>query len=492
VGGNKNYYEILGVARNATPDQLRKAYREAALLYHPDRNLNPGDTGRFLEIGKAYETLIDPASRTEYDERLAQIEKEEIEKAPFGCTVLHSRDILLQLGEPQVHYVLLDIRPSPHLPAARPPINLCIVIDRSTSMQGQRLDQTRSATLTILQGLKPHDTASIVAFGDHADLIVTPEQARNYPVARARLSLLQAGGGTEIGQGLKLGLHQLRQSLIREGVNHLVLLTDGRTYGDEDLCLQLADLAASEGITINGIGIGSDWSDRLLDEVSSRTGGNVLFLDTPRSVAEFLHRIFESLGRVFASRMRLEGNFAQQVDLRSAFRIIPEPMPLPDALPINLGNLGRDGQIQLIMELVIHPIGQIPELELAHLAISGDVLGMDMETRHLPLRIACQVSRQPDPTPPPQELLSCLGYITLYRMQEKARHEAELGETAQAARRLENLATQLMASGQRELAKAALSEAARVSHTRRFSTEGEKVLKYGTRSLLLPAKTEGS
>lgn len=491
MGGKKDFYEILGVARNATPEQLRKAYRESALLLHPDRNINPGDTEKFLEIGKAYETLIDPTSRTEYDEELTRIEEEQTEKASFTCTVLHSRDSLLQLGEPQVHYVLLDIRPASHLPAMRAPINLCLVIDRSTSMQGQRLDQIRSATLTILQGLKPHDTASIVAFSDNADLVVTPEQASNYPVARARLSLLQAGGGTEIGQGLKLGLHQLRQSFIRDGVNHLVLLTDGRTYGDEELCLQLADLAASQGITINGIGIGSDWSDRLLDEMTSRTGGNVLFLDTPRSVAEFLHRIFESLGRVFASRMRLEGSFAQQVDLRSTFRVMPEPMPLSDALPVTLGNLGRDGQIQVILELVIHPIGQIPELELAHISISGDVLGMDMETQNLPLRITCKVSDQPDPAPPPQELLSCLGYIVLYRMQEKARHEAELGQTVQAARRLENLATQLMASGERELAKAALSEAARVSHTRRLSTEGEKVLKYGTRSLLLPAKTEG-
>jgi phage shock protein A len=65
-----------------------------------------------------------------------------------------------------------------------------------------------------------------------------------------------------------------------------------------------------------------------------------------------------------------------------------------------------------------------------------------------------------------------------------------LGQSQQAAHRLENLATQLLASGERELAKAALNEAARVTQTRRFSTEGEKVLKYGTRSLLLPAKTE--
>ena len=491
MGGKKDFYEILGVSKDASTEELRRAYREAALRLHPDRNVHPGDTERFLEVGKAYETLIDPESRAKYDEALDRIEQDIIEESPFDCTIRHSRNALLQLGEPQVHYLLIDIRPATHVPAIRAPINLCIVIDRSTSMQGQRLDQVRSATLTILQGLKSHDTASIVSFSDNAELVVSPEQAKEYPVARARLSLLQAGGGTEIGQGLKLGIHQLSHTFIKEGVNHLILLTDGRTYGDEDLCLKLSDLSASQGITINGIGIGSDWNDRLLDEMSSRTGGTVLFLDTPRAVAEFLHRIFESLGRVFASRMRINGSFAQQVDLRSTFRVLPEPIPLPDSLPIQLGNLGRESQIQVILELIIHPIGQITELQLAKLTIEGEVIGLTPATNSLPLRVTCQVTDQPDPAPPPPEILSSLGYITLYRMQEKARHEAELGQTVQAAKRLENLATQLMASGERELAKAALSEAARVSHTRRLSTEGEKVLKYGTRSLLLPPGTEG-
>jgi Ca-activated chloride channel family protein len=236
----------------------------------------------------------------------------------------------------------MDILPSPKLPGARAPINLSVVIDRSTSMQGQRLDQVRTATLAILGEMTPRDRTSVVAFSDHAELIVSSQQAREMSSARARLSLLQAGGGTEIGQGLKLGLSQLRRNYLHDGVNHLILLTDGRTYGDEDLCLQLSDVAASHGIVINSIGIGADWSDRLVDEISSRTGGDVAFLDSPRTIASFLQGIFERLGRVYASRMRLNGNLAQQVDLRSAFRLLPEPMPLTDSLPILLGDLGRE------------------------------------------------------------------------------------------------------------------------------------------------------
>ncbi len=109
------------------------------------------------------------------------------------------------------------------------------------------------------------------------------------------------------------------------------------------------------------------------------------------------------------------------------------------------------------------------------------------------MNISLPVSKTPDADPPPNDIVTALSQIALYTMQEKARHEAELGQSTQAARRLENLATQLLAADERELAKAALSEAERLTHSRRFSNEGEKVLKYGTRALLLlPAKSGAS
>lgn len=185
MGGLQNYYELLGVDRDATPEELRHAYREAALRYHPDRNNNPGDTDLFIEVRQAYETLIDPDLRFQYDTQLNEYEAKLIEEAPFICNVLHGRNKLLQLGEPQVHYILLDILPSPRMPSIRAPINLSVVIDRSTSMQGQRLDQVRSATLAILNELTPDDRATIVAFSDHAELIVSTEQALDTTSARA-------------------------------------------------------------------------------------------------------------------------------------------------------------------------------------------------------------------------------------------------------------------------------------------------------------------
>lgn len=494
-GEVKNYYSLLGVPRSASTDQLRRAYRQAALKLHPDRNDDPEDNELFLEISEAYETLIDPDLRREYDEELAESEAERAHKASFRAEVTHSRRTLLQLDEPQVHYLVIDVFPRKGLEHQRAPVNMAIVIDRSTSMQGQRLDQVRSATQEILKSLQPNDNASVVAFSDRAEVIVSPDQANDLSVARARMSLMQADGGTEIGQGLRLGIQELQSNYSQDRVNHLILLTDGRTYGDEDECIAMANKVAKQGVTINSVGIGGDWSDRFLDDLSAATGGGVMFLDNPKAISTMLEDIFENLSKVVASRVRLVGSLSQHVDLRSGFRLDPDPMILGDTLPLLLGNLYRDSKVSLLLEIVIHPIGEGDSLNLAHLEVTGDLLGGSAEPVPLPLDLDTPISTEPDSDPPPKVISDALSALALYRMQDKARHEAELGQSGQAARRLENLATQLLANGQRDLAKAALNEAENLAKSRRLSTKGEKVLKYGTRALLLPARAgvqEGS
>ena len=66
--GQKNYYEVLGLNKNASMEEIKKAFRKLAFEYHPDRNKNPGAEDSFKEINEAYQILSDPHKRQSYDQ----------------------------------------------------------------------------------------------------------------------------------------------------------------------------------------------------------------------------------------------------------------------------------------------------------------------------------------------------------------------------------------------------------------------------------------
>jgi len=92
----ENLYAILGVAPNATDEEIKKVYRSLAMRYHPDRNDAPGAQARFQAVSKAYEILSDRARRDEYNQSLnhrivldADAEAYELWRSLFALNGVH-------------------------------------------------------------------------------------------------------------------------------------------------------------------------------------------------------------------------------------------------------------------------------------------------------------------------------------------------------------------------------------------------------------------
>lgn len=483
-----DYYLTLGVPYNATPDEIRSAYFQLARTLHPDVNPDPELRETFIAVQQAYDILSNPQRKSAYDATLPV----ELRAGPeISISTRYSRTVLPMVAEPQLCYVLLDLVCTADLKTDRlPSTHICLVLDRSTSMTGARMDMIKASAFNLLQQLRSQDILSVVAFSDRAEVLVPPTRASALTKSDHRISMLQTGGGTEILQGLTLGLEQLRMTdtnLLR----HLVLLTDGNTYGDDQGCIELAHQAADEGIIISVLGIGHEWNDALMDKVAGLSGGNATYITSSRDLDNFLSQKLSEWEAIYARSLRFEFESAPEVELKYAFRLAPNIGPVDVVSPALLGDVQFRKSIGLLLEFLIPPLtSENDRLTLARGQIWMDIPGRMVPRTRILVDLNRPVKANAEPETPPSVIVEAMSKLTLYRMQEKVRLEVSAGQIDKATKHLHYLATHLLSHGDRELAHTVLIEAEHVQQSRRFSGEGEKRIKYGTRALMLPPGPE--
>src|SRR3954454_15735982 len=173
-----------------------------------------------------------------------------------------SRAVLGESNEPQLLYVLLEAA-AEGMAAQLPklPLNVCLVIDRSSSMRGERLNQVKEAAGKIIDQLSRNDYFSLVVFNDRADVVVSAQHVADKSDLKRAIGTIEAAGGTEMANGLALALQEIQRPMLGRGINRMLLLTDGRTYGDESRCVDIVRRAQGRGIGLTALGIGNEWNE---------------------------------------------------------------------------------------------------------------------------------------------------------------------------------------------------------------------------------------
>jgi Ca-activated chloride channel family protein len=484
-----DYYAILGLARNASQEEIKRAYLEAAQRLHPDKNKAAGETEIFLEIQQAYETLSNPDRRKKHDARLP---REEQPSLPVNYNIYYSRPNLVRMDEPQMLYILLEIAPQEkpqEIPA--PPLNVSLVLDRSTSMKDGKMDLLKSAAIKVMQTLRPQDIFSVITFSDRAEVLIPASYPYEKRKLESRIQMLQPSGGTEIFKGLQASYDEILRNVSKDRIDHIILLTDGHTYGDEQQCVALAERAAKQGIGISAMGIGKEWNDTFLDTLANRTGGSSRYIARKEDIQKFLVEKFDTLARTLADDIVLEIKKVPGAEMAYAFRTQPETGPLPIEDSIHLGPLLQDSSLHILFEYRVDP--SLTQQDVVYLLRGQLKLSLAALPTPIPpfqIEFSREIKDEAGGEPPPAMIIQSLGKLTLYRMQERAHMEVEQGQFELAAQHMKNLATSLLAQGERNLARTAIIEAENIVKMQSFSEEGSKEIKYGTRALIMPIEKE--
>ncbi len=472
---DSDYYEILGVIPAATPEVIRVAFN--SLLKGFPKDTSPEDPV-FQQVLQAYKVLSNSKRRATYDALMKKA------AASLRVDVQASR-LSLELSETeQLAYLLIDIHSKAQKLNPQTPLNLSLVIDRSTSMRGERLDKVKAAVNILMARLTADNLLSVVTFSDRAQLVIPADHVAYNIHVTAKINSIEASGGTEIYQGLSAGVEEIRQAPLSNYMNHLILLTDGRTYGDSDKCLQLAYAAAEQGINISAVGIGTDWNDEFLDKLVAPSSGHTAFIENPEDIINHLGKQIKGLGQVYAQNVRLSLDFPEDVTVETGFKLTPFAQPLTiEDRQINLGSIEGRAPLSFLLELKIAP-QQRPNRINIPLNFLADIPSQEIKNDLVSAQVQFLALKDASAASPSPILIKAVRMLNMYRMSEKVQDDVEAGKTDEAAARMGHLSTRLLELGQAKLAHQAHTETVRLASMGSVSEEGRKRLKYGTRALL--------
>lgn len=474
-----NFYVILGVATGATPEELRQAYRLRAREAHPDAMPNDPDAAdRFKAIAEAYRVLSNPELRLAYDAQLRMVAATyDADATPrprpaaprrpnleLSLRTQPGSNVIGRLTEPTRFYLMGELTPTrTFAPTWIQPLHLAVLLDRSSSMRGPKIFEAKRATKALLSQLKSEDHITLIAFDDRPEALLTGETAVGAVGAEMRLDALTTRGATQLSPALEIAINALQTDITSERLSALVLITDGRTYGDEEYCLQLADRARLLGVPIIALGLGLEWNRELLDNMAAVSGGSCAFVENPARLTELLSEAVRRLRATLAANVRLSFDPAPGISVLRASTIAPELADVfvgqhapGERVEVKFGALTADREVTgpvALWELLLDPYTLTTNTASKSIvigAISADWMHAHDNANpsaHLEEQILAPLAPSVGLGPLLPEVRLALELLTAYRLHVQADQFASAGSPREAAAALTTSALRLRSAG---------------------------------------------
>ncbi len=285
---------------------------------------------------------------------------------------------------------LLELQGEARPDAARTPLHLSLVLDRSGSMNGEPLEAATRAAAELVRRLAPEDVVSVVAFDDHVETVVAPHAGGAESDVSERILHIDARGSTNLSGGWLRG-RQLVQGGRADGALHRVfVLTDGHANcGITDHAELTALLAQSRanGISTSCVGFGEGYDGVLLKAMADAGGGNLFHIERADQAALAFGDELAGLQTLAGQNLQVTVTLDASVDIAQLHHDWPYA-DTPEGRAFELGDLyAREPKRMLIEFFCATAPDANTTRVLASLRIRADVREADGSITHVSLQL---------------------------------------------------------------------------------------------------------
>ncbi|MFO1351839.1 MAG: VWA domain-containing protein [Gammaproteobacteria bacterium] len=198
----------------------------------------------------------------------------------------------------------------------RTPANVALVIDRSGSMDGDKIEHAKEAAIMAIERLNANDIAAVVSYDDTVQVDVPATKVLDKAAFRHAIARIQVNGSTALFAGVSKGAKEVKKFLDRQRVNRVILISDGLANVGPSSPAELGRLGASlgeQGISVTTIGLGLGYNEDLMARLAGMSDGNHAFAENANDLAKIFDSEFGDVLSVVAQEVTIKIHCADGV-----------------------------------------------------------------------------------------------------------------------------------------------------------------------------------